>query len=249
MEPLGPRDLAPFTQDGSLQPRHDSALKILVVEDDTDLAQALASALHDHSMVVDIASSLREATQLAIDADHDVLIVDRGLPDGDGLELIEFLRRSGRSTPALVLTAMGEVTERVRSLDRGADDYLAKPFSIDELMARIRALARRPVMRAQQSTSAGRLSFDHEARRFQVGNSPLSLTRRELLALETLLLSAGRTVLRQRLLERIYEDADDIRSNSLDAHISRLRAKLEQARAGVEIHAIRGVGYLLKASA
>jgi len=224
-------------------------LKILVVEDDSDLAQALASALHDHSMVVDIASSLREAMHLAIDAGHDIFIVDRGLPDGDGLALIEFLRSSGRSTPALVLTAMGEVTERVRSLDHGADDYLAKPFSIDELMARIRALARRPVVRAQQISVAGRLHFDHESRQFQVGSEPLALTRRELLVLETLLLSAGRTVFRRRLLERIYGDADDIRSNSLDAHVSRVRSKLEQSGAGVEIHAIRGVGYLLKTSA
>ncbi len=117
-----------FHGSAPVAPKYGSPLKILVVEDDTDLAQALASALHDHSMVVDIASSLREAMNLAIDADHDILIVDRGLPDGDGLALIEFLRRSeAGATPALVLTAMGEVTEgRVRSLDRGADDYLGQ---------------------------------------------------------------------------------------------------------------------------
>jgi DNA-binding response OmpR family regulator len=223
-------------------------VKILVVEDDLDLAQALAAALHDQLMVVDTALSLREARELAFDADHDVLVVDRNLPDGDGLSLIEELRRAGRSTPALVLTAIGEVAERVRSLDRGADDYLAKPFSIDELMARIRVLARRPAVRARQATLAGRLRFDHEAREFDVDGEALVLPRRELLVLEALVLSKGRTVQRQRLVERVYGDGDDIRSNSLDAHVSRLRAKLERIGAGVEIHPVRGVGYLLQAA-
>ena len=224
-------------------------MKILVVEDDLDLAQALAAALRGQLMVVDIALSLREARELAFGAGHDVLVVDRNLPDGDGLSLVEELRRGGRSTPVLVLTAIGEVAERVRSLDRGADDYLAKPFSIDELMARIRVLARRPTMRAPQATLAGRLRFDHEAREFEVDGAPLVLPRREMLVLEALVLSKGRTVQRQRLLERVYGDADDIRSNSLDAHVSRLRAKLERSGAGVEIHPVRGVGYLLQAAA
>ncbi|MDA7416411.1 response regulator transcription factor [Xenophilus arseniciresistens] len=221
-------------------------MKVLVVEDDADLAQALASALREQSMVVDIACSLREATELAFDGGHDILVVDRGLPDGDGLRLIEHLRAAARYTPALVLTAMGEVAERVRSLDSGADDYLSKPFSSDELLARLRALARRPAVRAQQFSSAGRLRFDHELRQAEVAGEALNLPRRELLVLEALLLSRGRTVQRQRLVERVYGEADDIQSNSLEAHVSRLRAKLEQRRAGVEIHAIRGVGYLLR---
>lgn len=221
-------------------------MKVLVVEDDADLAHALASALREQAMVVDVAASLREASELAFGGDHDILVVDRGLPDGDGLTLIEALRRADRFTPALVLTAMGEVAERVRSLDSGADDYLSKPFSSDELLARLRALARRPAVRAQTFSNAGALRFDHESRQVQVADEPLILPRRELLVLETLLLSKGRTVHRQRLLERVYGEADDIQSNSLEAHVSRLRAKLEQRAAGVEIHAIRGVGYLLR---
>lgn len=223
-------------------------MKVLVVEDDADLAHALAMALREQAMVVDLAASLREATELAFDRAHDILIVDRGLPDGDGLSLIEALRHAGRFTPALVLTAMGEVTERVRSLDSGADDYLSKPFATDELMARLRALARRPAVGAQPFSTAGRLRFDHELRQVLVGDAPLILPRRELLVLETLLLSKGRTVQRQRLLERVYGEAEDIQSNSLEAHVSRLRAKLEQRQAEVEIHAIRGVGYLLRVS-
>jgi len=148
--------------------------------------------------------------------------------------------------PVLVLTAKIEISERVRSLDGGADDYLAKPFAVDELLARIRALARRPSVRARDATTVGNLTFDHETREVRIGDAYLSLPRRELLVLETLLLSKGRTVARSRLLERVYADAEDIQSNSLDAHVSRLRSKLEQMRARLEIHSVRGVGYLLR---
>ncbi|MDQ7974038.1 MAG: response regulator transcription factor [Rhodocyclaceae bacterium] len=221
-------------------------MKILVVEDDAELAQALASALRDQHMVVDVASSLREAGDLAFGSAYDVLVVDRGLPDGDGLSLIERLRDARVHTPAIVLTAMIDVVERVRSLDYGADDYLGKPFARDELMARIRALGRRPAGRAQRLSSAGALSLDHEDRQVLVADRPLALPRREWLVLETLLLSKGRTVHRQRLVERVYGEGEDIQSNSLDSHVSRLRSKLDAAYAGVEIHAVRGVGYLLR---
>lgn len=221
-------------------------MKLLVVEDDADLAQALARVLRTQSMVVDVASSLREATELAFSGVHDMLVLDRGLPDGDGLLLIQQLRSAHLSMPAIVLTAMGDVAERVRSLDQGADDYLAKPFSTDELMARIRALARRPAVRAHSMSQTGNLCFDHEARQVLVNGQPLTLPRRELLVLEALLLSKGRTVQKQQLLQRVYGEEVDIRSNSLEAHVSRLRMKLNDAQTGVEIHAMRGVGYLLR---
>lgn len=223
-------------------------MRVMVVEDDAELAQALSGALTANSMVVDVASSLREASKLAFSNVHDILVIDRGLPDGDGLSLIERLRSANCSTPVIVLTAMNEVVERVRSLDHGADDYLAKPFSTAELMARIRALARRPAVRSQRLSHCGALSFDHESRQAQVGNEPLPLPRREILVLETLLLSQGRTVRRERLIARVYGDAEDIQSNSLDSHVSRLRTKLEYTQANVEIHAVRGVGYLLRAA-
>jgi len=148
--------------------------------------------------------------------------------------------------PVLVLTAKIEIAERVRSLDGGADDYLAKPFAIDELLARIRALARRPSVLARDVAKVGNLTFDYETREVRIGDDYLALPRRELLVLETLLLSTGRTVARSRLVDRVYADAEDIQSNSLDAHVSRLRVKLEQMQAQVEIHAVRGVGYLLR---
>lgn len=221
-------------------------MKLLVVEDDADLAAALASALRAQKMIVDVAASLRQASELVFAASYDVLVVDRGLPDGDGLTLVAQVRGAQLFMPVLVLTAKIEIAERVRSLDGGADDYLAKPFAIDELLARIRALARRPSVLARDVAKVGNLTFDYETREVRIGDDYLALPRRELLVLETLLLSTGRTVARSRLVDRVYADAEDIQSNSLDAHVSRLRVKLEQMQAQVEIHAVRGVGYLLR---
>ncbi|MDH1701915.1 response regulator transcription factor [Comamonas terrigena] len=221
-------------------------MKLLVVEDDADLAAALASALRAQKMIVDVAASLRQASELVFAASYDVLVVDRGLPDGDGLTLVAQVRGAQMFMPVLVLTAKIEIAERVRSLDGGADDYLAKPFAIDELLARIRALARRPSVLARDVANVGNLTFDYETREVRIGDDYLALPRRELLVLETLLLSTGRTVARSRLVDRVYADAEDIQSNSLDAHVSRLRVKLEQMQAQVEIHAVRGVGYLLR---
>jgi DNA-binding response OmpR family regulator len=222
-------------------------LKILIVEDEVDLANALANALRRQQCVVDIATSLEQGELLALGGTHDVVVLDRGLPDGDGLALIDTLRRADIQVPVLVLTAMSAVPERVRSLDHGADDYLAKPFAIDELMARLRALARRPAVRTRPPMTLGALSLDPETREVRVHDEPLVLPRRELLVLETLLQRQGRTVQRALLQERVYGDEEDIRSNALDSHVSRLRSKLEEAGAPVEIHSIRGVGYLLRA--
>lgn len=223
-------------------------MRILLVEDEADLAQALASALRQNQAVVDVAGSLREAEEAALSAQHDVIVLDRGLPDGDGLSLVAFLRQNGIAAAVLVLTAMSDVAERVLSLDGGADDYLAKPFSMDELMARVRALARRPAVRAQLVMTLGQLRFDHHMRQAHVGEASITLPRRELLVLEALLEHRGRTVLREAMQERVYGDRDEIQSNALDTHVSRLRSKLDKAGAQVEIHAIRGVGYLICAA-
>ncbi len=223
-------------------------MRILLVEDEAELAQALAAALRQNQAVVDVAGSLREAQDAVLAGQHEVIVLDRGLPDGDGLSLIEFLRASGIATAVLVLTAMADISERVLSLDGGADDYLAKPFSMDELMARVRALARRPALRANPVTTLARLQFDHLQRQAHVDAQSLLLTRRELLVLEALLEQRGRTVLRESLHDRVYGQEGDIHSNALDTHVSRLRSKLDKAGAQVEIHAIRGVGYLLCAA-
>lgn len=210
-----------------------------------DLAHELAAALRNNMAVIDVAGSLRAAEEAVLATSHDVIVLDRGLPDGDGISLIAFMRRVGATAAVLVLTARSEVVERVRSLDEGADDYLAKPFSIDELLARVRALARRPASRADMVTTVGRLRFEHHERHALVDGHALNLPRRELLLLEALVESKGRTVRRELLLERVYGEQEDMLPNALDPHVSRLRTKLSNARARVEIHAIRGVGYLI----
>lgn len=224
-------------------------MKVLIVEDESDLALALAAALRRQQWAVDVAASLSQAELLALAGTHDAVVLDRGLPDGDGLTLIDTLRRANVAVPVLVLTAMSAVPDRVHSLDQGADDYLAKPFAIDELLARLRALVRRPAgLRSRAALSVGGLSLDSETKQVSAHGIPLLLSRRELLVLEVLMLHQGRTVQRERLQSRVFGDGEDIRSNTLDAHVSRLRSKLEQIDAQVEIHPIRGVGYLLRAT-
>ncbi|RZN10555.1 DNA-binding response regulator [Bradyrhizobium genosp. SA-3] len=221
-------------------------MRILLVEDEAEMADALASALKRYDMVVDHAPSLAEAEE-AISADvHAAVLLDRQLPDGDGLALIPKLRARADGVPIIVLTARGELADRVAGLDRGADDYLAKPFAVEELLARLRAVLRRPGRLQPDIMRAGRLAFDFGHREASVGGAPLELPRRELLVLEALVRRMGRTVLRSALEEAVYSFDDEIQSNALDTHVSRLRRKLAEADARVEIHGISGVGYLLK---
>ncbi|MET3966552.1 MULTISPECIES: response regulator transcription factor [Bradyrhizobium] len=221
-------------------------MRILLVEDEAEMAGALASALKRYDMIVDHVPTLAEAEE-AISADgHAAVLLDRQLPDGDGLALIPKLRARADGVPIIVLTARGELADRVAGLDSGADDYLAKPFAVEELLARLRAVLRRPAGLQPDIIRAGRLTFDFGHREASVDGAPLELPRRELLVLEALVRRMGRTVLRSALEEAVYSFDDEIQSNALDTHVSRLRRKLAEADAHVEIHGIRGVGYLLK---
>ncbi|MBX9844661.1 MAG: response regulator transcription factor [Xanthobacteraceae bacterium] len=221
-------------------------MRILLVEDEAEMARALSSALKGYDMVVDHVPTLAEAEE-AISADvHAAVLLDRQLPDGDGLALIPKLRARADGVPIIVLTARSELADRIAGLDSGADDYLAKPFAVEELLARLRAVLRRPAGLQPDSMRAGRLAFDVGHREASVDGRPLDLPRRELLVLEALLRRMGRTVLRSTLEEAVYNFDDEIQSNALDTHVSRLRRKLTDTNAGVEIHSIRGVGYLLK---
>lgn len=195
---------------------------------------------------MDHAPTLAEAEE-AISADvHAAVLLDRQLPDGDGLTLIPKLRARADGVPIIVLTARGELADRVAGLDCGADDYLSKPFAVEELLARLRAVLRRPAGLHPDIMHAGRLAFDFGHREASIDGAPLELPRRELLVLEALVRRMGRTVLRSALEEVVYSFDDEIQSNALDTHVSRLRRKLSEADARVEIHGIRGVGYLLK---
>jgi DNA-binding response OmpR family regulator len=220
-------------------------VRILLVEDELGMAKALTAALARHDILVDHVSTLAMAAEAVLSGVHAAVILDRKLPDGDGLSLIPVLRRSQVGLPIIVLSALGTPDDRVAGLDNGADDYLAKPFSVDELLARIRAVMRRPTLVEDQIVSVGKLRFNLNERAAVIGEEPLTLTRRELLALELLVRRSGRTVARAALEEAVYGFDDEIASNTLDAHISRLRRKI--APANVEIHGIRGVGYLLRA--
>ena len=218
----------------------------MLVEDEPQMAEALTAALGRFDIVVDRAPDLSFAREAVAQDVNDVFILDRQLPDGEGLELILHLRKLGITVPVIVLTARGAVRDRVSGLDVGADDYLAKPFAVEELIARIRAVMRRPAKIGPTRARIGQLEFSLDDRAAYVADELLDLPRRELLVLEALVRRQGRTVLRQVLEEAVYSFDDEIQSNALDSHISRLRRKLAGANAGVEIHSIRGMGYLLR---
>lgn len=222
------------------------SLRILLVEDDPEMAMALRCTLQRDDMIVDLAPRLRCAEASLAMACYDAVLLDRSLPDGDGLALLGPLRQAGRGTPVIVLTAKGDLADRIDGLDAGADDYMAKPFATEELLARLRAISRRPSDLSPSTVTAGRLVYDFRERVASIGGVPLVLPRRELLLLEALVRRLGRTVQRGVIEDAVYGFDDEVHSNSLDAHVSRLRRKLVEGDAGVEIHAIRGVGYLLK---
>jgi len=221
-------------------------MRILLVEDEPEMASALRSALVRHDMVVDHVTSIAAAKEVLSDRVHDALLLDRQLPDGDGLSLIPTLRAEGNTLPVLVLTARGDLNERVAGLEFGADDYLGKPFAFEELLARLRALLRRPAHLQSHVARVGRLAFDFTHCEASIDSVPLEMPRRELLVLEALARRMGRMVMRRLLMEAVFGLDDEIQSNALDTHVSRLRRKLVDAGAGVTINGIRGVGYLLR---
>lgn len=223
-------------------------MKILLVEDEAELAVTIRSVLERERFVVDWAQSLTLAQEAARSFTPDMVLLDLTLPDGDGLELIPTIRATCPGVPIIILSARGELSDRVVGLNVGADDYLAKPFAVEELLARIRAIRRRPGELANEEVRVGRLLFDLSFEEAAVHGERLDLPRRELCVLSTLIRRRGRTVLRESLEQAVYGFDDEIQSNTLDSHISRLRRKLADADAGVEIHAIRGVGYLLRES-
>lgn len=215
-------------------------MRILLLEDEPEMASVLKTALERRHVIVDHVATIADAEAAAAFGPYDALVLDRRLPDGEGLDLIPKLRASRVDAPILMLTALG-------GLDGGADDYLAKPFAVEELMARLRALQRRPSTLRSELIVVGRLTYDFHHREAMVNNKPLELLRREQLALEALIRRPGRAVLRSTLEESVYAMDDEIGSNALDSHLSRLRRKLDEVDAGVEIRAIRNLGYLLRA--
>jgi DNA-binding response OmpR family regulator len=224
-------------------------LRILLVEDEPELGAAVSARLKTEGYVVDHVASLGDAIEAVLGAEYRLLLLDRRLPDGDGLSLLPVLRTRPSPPPAIVLTALDDVPDRVAGLDAGAEDYLIKPFAFDELLARIRVLLRRSSAGAPTpSVTVGHLEFDLAAREARVEGVPLPLPRRELAILDALARRAGRVVMREHLEAQVYGYDDEICSNALEAHISRLRRRLADAGACVVLHGVRGVGYMLRAA-
>lgn len=220
--------------------------RLLLVEDDPALGRALVHALEQGGWPVDHVGSLADAFEALLQRAYRVILLDRGLPDGDGIGLVA-VARSRSPRPAIIfVTARDEVADRVAGLDAGADDYLVKPFSVAELHARVRAACRRPADDGPQHViEAGRLVFDPATREVQVGGRPLPLARRELAVLAVLAQRLGRVVQRTHLESEVYGLDDEVSGNALETQVSRLRRRLEEADAGVELRTIRGVGYML----
>ncbi|CAM3219599.1 response regulator transcription factor [Paracoccus nototheniae] len=221
-------------------------MRIMLVEDEAGLAAMLAGFLQRERFVVDQLDCIATAREAAAMVDYDLALLDRSLPDGDGLTLLPDLRTGNPGIHVIILSALGEVEDRVTGLDQGADDYLVKPFALDEMLARIRAVRRRPAQVQDDKIRAGAVIFDPVHDTVEIGGQPIILPRRELRVLATLIRRRGRTVMREALEQAVFGFDDEIQSNTLDSHVSRLRKRLREADAGVEIHAIRGVGYLLR---
>ncbi len=222
-------------------------MKILLIEDEVSLAHTLRSVLERERFVVDHVTEIKLAREVLRLGFYELILLDRTLPDGDGLVLVSEIRSSHPGLPIIVLSARGDIAERIEGLDKGADDYLVKPFALDEMLARIRAVRRRPNIQENAEIRAGRLVFDLSSDEAIVDGQILQLTRRELRVLSALMKRRGRVLLRESLEQAVYRLDDYVQSNTLDSHISRLRRKLADANAGIEIHSIRGVGYFLRA--
>jgi two-component system OmpR family response regulator len=217
-------------------------MRILLVEDDTVLADALSRALVQSAHAVDIVDSGDKAERALALGIYDLAILDIGLPGQSGLEVLRGLRARRSTMPVLMLTALDTLEDRVRGLDLGADDYLAKPFDLPELEARVRALLRRGT-NSTPNLEHGLLSFDTVGRRVFHDRKPLELSPRELAVLELLLLRRGRVVSKEQLVNHLYGWADEVGDNAIEVNVYRLRKKLEPL--GCEIRTVRGMGYLM----
>jgi two-component system OmpR family response regulator len=220
------------------------AMRILIAEDDQVLADGLLRSLRAAGYAVDQVASGTEADAALASHEFDLLILDLGLPKMNGLDVLKRMRARGNTCPVLILTAADSVDQRVRGLDLGADDYMAKPFSLQELEARVRALTRRGLGTASALIKHGPLTFDATGRVVYFDDKMIELSARELSLLEVLLQRAGRLVSKDQLVERLCEWGEEVSTNAIEVYIHRLRKKIEQGP--VRIATVRGLGYCLE---
>lgn len=223
-------------------------MKILLIEDDREAANYLVQALGEAGHTAHHAADGETGFAMATGMDYDVLIVDRMLPRRDGISIIESLRAEGNTTPVLILSALGEVEDRVTGLRSGGDDYLAKPYSFSELLARIEVLARRSSpSEASTVFQVGDLCLDRLSREVTRGGKKISLQPREYRLLEYLMKYSGQVVTRTMLLENVWDYHFDPQTNVIDVHMSRLRAKIDRGHKTQLLQTIRGAGYMIRA--
>lgn len=220
-------------------------MRVLVVEDDPHLGPWLRDTLASTFGPSDIVTTLDEARAAISVRDFELVVIDRGLPDGDGLSLLSDLRQRKLRPATIVLTSLDDPSDIARALDDGADDYVSKPFEPVELMARTKAVLRRLFLDKGAIVSIGNLTFDIVHRVVCVNQNPIIVPRRELAILEAMVRRTGRVVLRETLEAEAYGFEDEIQSNAIEAHVSRLRRRLREANCKVAIRPVRGLGYLL----
>jgi two-component system OmpR family response regulator len=224
-------------------------VRVLLIEDDNQLASYLKKALGEVGMIVDRTADGRDGLFMAVSESYDVMIIDRMLPSLDGLTILRTLRSSGNTAPVLVLSALGEVDDRVQGLRAGGDDYLVKPFSFTELHARLEALQRRGNVDLPRSKlQLGDLAMDLLSRQVERGGKTIELKPLEFRLLEYLMKHAGQVATRTMLLENVWDYHFDPHTNVIDVHISRLRAKIDRDFEQPLLHTIRGAGYILRDS-
>ncbi len=221
-------------------------MRLLIVEDEPTLGELLRRNLAARGFAVDLAQSRADAAAFLDVEDYDAVLLDRRLGDGDGLALVKKIRGKGSEAGILFLTARDSPVDRIEGLDAGADDYIVKPFDMDELNARLRAVLRRPGKRMSTILEAGNLKFDVAQRRASVDAQVLDLPRQEAALLELLLRSQGAVVKREEIQRSLYGFDDEVTPNAVDAAVSRLRKRLRSAGAAVEIAVLRGVGCMLE---
>ena len=224
-------------------------MRVLVIEDDSETATYIAKGLNESGHVVDHAKDGKEGLFMALESAYDVMVVDRMLPGLDGLSIIQTLRKSEKTTPVLILSALGEVDDRVQGLRAGGDDYLVKPFAFSELLARLEALVRRAdVEVAETVLRAGDLEMDLLTRVVKRADHVIELQPREFRLLEYLMRHRDQVVTRTMLLENVWDYHFDPQSNVIDVHVSRLRRKIDKEFDKPLLHTVRSAGYILRGS-
>ena len=223
-------------------------VKLLIVEDDAEAAQYLVKAFRESGHVADHAADGLDGYAMAAEGQYDVLIIDRMLPKLDGLSLIHGLREQGKETPVLILSALGQVDDRVKGLRAGGDDYLAKPYAFSELLARTEVLARRnrPQQGEETTYRVGDLELDRLKHRVTRAGEEIDLQPREFRLLEYLMRHAGQVVTRTMLLENVWDYHFDPQTNVIDVHVSRLRSKIDKGHDRALLHTVRGAGYTIR---